>query len=124
MISRCSQVVQETRVQRPRGQLVNITNKLPTLSKTERIVCTPSKALKFRDYAGFATENISVEDGTMRLNGGKGLSLKSSFNQSFEIVPRDEDECPKLKAVQESSGFAYDGLSMLLQAPWKPLFHH
>ena len=85
---------------------MNITNKLPTLSKTEQIVCTPPKALQFKDCAGFATENTSVEEGRRRLKGGKGFSLKSSFNQSFEIVPHDEDECPKLKAVQESSVFA------------------
>ena len=103
MISRCSQVGQETRDQRRRGQLVNITNKLPTLSKTEQIVCTPPKALQFKDCAGFATENTSVEEGTRRLKGGKVFSLKS---QSFESVPHDEDECPKLKAVQESSVYA------------------
>ena len=94
--------MQETQDQGRTGQLVNITNKLPTLSKTEQIVCTPPKALQFRDYA-FATENTSVEEGRRRLKGGKVFSLKS---QSFESVPHDEDECPKLKAVQESSVFA------------------
>ena len=84
---------------------MNITYKLPTLSNTEEIVCTPPKALQLQSYAGFVTGKMTPEENERRLRGEKRFSLKSSFttNQSYELVPHDKDESPKFKAVQESS---------------------
>ena len=85
---------------------MNITNKPPALDNTEKLVCTPPKALHLQSYAGFVTGKMTPEEnGRRRLRGEKRFSLKSSFttNQSYERVPHDKDESPKFKAVQDSS---------------------
>ena len=84
---------------------MNVTNKPPALDNTEKLVCTPPKALQLQ-YAGFVTGKMTPEEnGRRRLRGEKRFSLKSSFttNQSYELVPHDKDESPKFKAVQDSS---------------------
>ena len=100
------QVAQETLVQRQMEQLVNTTNKMPALDNTAIVVCTSPRVLWMKNYAGFVTGKMTPEEkGRKRLKKGKRFSLKSSFtaNQSFEMVPGNEDKYPEFKAVQESS---------------------
>ena len=87
------------------GQLVNITNKMPTLNNTKKLVCTPHKVVQLKGNAGFATENTTpIEQWRKRLMRGKKFSQKSSFttNQPFELVPYDDEELPKFKPAPES----------------------
>ena len=98
------QAVQETQPAQE-GQLVNITNKTPTV-EAGRIVTSPDKVARMMEGAEIVTGRRNkkrkrqelAEEGSFR----KQTTL-ADFQQFVEIDQSDRDEPPKFDPVQEST---------------------
>ena len=101
------QVVQEI-LQSRRGQLVSITNKIPALDRSGKLVITPHKVPK-------VMEGTAMVTGVMTSTSGKekGLGVEEGkftqqtslvhLQQFVEIDQTDREVSPKYEPVQESS---------------------
>ena len=101
------QAVQEM-PQSGRGQLVNITNKTPTLGTTGKLVITPHKVPKAMAVAKVATCVMTSTSGKEKKLGVKEGTFTQQtslvyLQQFVEIDQTDREVSPKFEPVQESS---------------------
>ena len=91
-----------------RGQLVNNTNKTPTLGTTGKLVITPHKVPQVMAVAKVVTcvmTSTSGKEKGLGVEEGKFTQQTSlvHLQQFVEIDQTDREESPKFEPVQESS---------------------
>ena len=96
--------MQETDLMQVGGQLVNITNKIPTVM-VGQIVISTNKVLQVMDGAEVVTGKTGKKRERRVLVEGKFRQQTSlaDLQEFVEIDQKDRDESPKFKPVQESS---------------------
>ena len=97
------QAVQETQPTQE-GQLVNITNKTPTVGPG-RIVTSPDKVPRMMEGAEIVTGKRNKKRERQELAEGsfRQQTTLTDFQPFAEIAQNDRDEPPKFDPVQESS---------------------
>ena len=101
-------------IESDKQQLVNITNKLPTLDSSRKLVCTPHKVPWLQDDAEIVTgSTIWTGEEKERLveHGGRvkwEQPLADTDQIVTEIIPCDGKECPKFQSEQDSSACTHE----------------
>ena len=103
------QAVQETQPAQE-GQLVNITNKTPTVGP-RRIVTSPDKVPRVVEDAEIVTGKTRKKRERHELAEAESFKQQQSladFQQFVEIEQNDREELPKFDPVQESSAYSHE----------------
>ena len=100
-------------VEPDKQQLVNITNKVPTLDSSRKLVCTPHKVPQLFDDAEIVTGSgiWTGEERERLVEHERSIKWEQSIadNQiAAEIIPRDGEECPKFQSEQDSSACTHE----------------
>ena len=94
-------------IESDKQQLVNITNKLPTLDSSRKLVCTPHKVPRLPGDSEIVTGSaIWTWQERERLVEHRRVKWEQSIadNQiAAEIILCDGEECPKFHSEQDSS---------------------
>ena len=94
-------------------QLVNDTNKIPTLNSSRKLVCNPHKVPRLIDDAEIVTgSGIWTREKRERLveHEGRVKWEQSLANNQIdaEIIPCDGEECPTFQSEQDSSACTHE----------------
>ena len=106
------QAEQET-LQSSSGELVDTTNKTPTLDRSGKLVISPDKVPKLLEGTVMVTGGVTSTSGKERerlANEGRLEQQPSlaDLQQFVEIDQKDREEPPKFDPVQESSAYSHE----------------
>ena len=100
-------------VEPDKQQLVNITNKIPTLDSSRKLVCIPHRVPRLPGDAEIVTGSGSwtgeERERLVEHEGRVKWEQSIADNQLVaEIIPCDGEECPKFQSEQDSSACTHE----------------